>query len=106
MNLKFEKYCCYCGKSLNILDMDYTKEHLVPKSKGGNNLKINKITCCKKCNNWRGDQQLEQFRVHIQYHLNNKIIEKGYTLYDYEIMLENIDYWIGFIGSDKKKFKR
>ena len=104
MRLTFEKYCCYCGKLLNQKDLDYTKEHLVPKSRGGNNSEINKKPCCKKCNNWRGNQTFEQFKTNVQRHLHNKILDRGYTLYDYQIMIENIQYWNDFVASNKKNF--
>jgi len=98
-----KSYCCYCGKFLPYTSFDFTKEHLIPKSKGGNNLLIIKKPCCKNCNSWRGNQSLQTFKSSVNYHLFNSIFENNYTKYDYEIMVENIDYWINYIDVNKSK---
>ena len=102
----FENSCCYCGKCLSITHPDFTKEHLIPKSKGGNNFLINKKPCCKNCNSWRGNQTFSQFKVNVAYCLNNNIFENGYTKYDYFVMIENIDYWKWIVETDLRKFKK
>lgn len=106
MRLVFEKYCCYCGKELNKNDTDFTKEHLVPKSKGGNDSLYNKKPCCKNCNSWRSNMPLSSFLRDVKWYLDNKQIRGKYTFYDYEIMIENIQYWDDFINSGIYKFKR
>lgn len=102
----WDKYCCYCGKPISEKSANYTKEHLIPKSKGGNNLPINKKPCCKTCNGWRGNQSLEQFKISVQYHLNLGLNYKEHTSKDFEIMIENIDYWINYVLTSGNKLKR
>lgn len=55
--------CCYCGCELTI--KIYTKDHLVAKSKGGNNLKANKRACCYGCNMEKGNMSLEEYAEKI-----------------------------------------
>lgn len=45
--------CIYCLCNLTIDTA--TAEHIIPKSKGGNNKRTNLAASCKKCNNIRGD---------------------------------------------------
>jgi len=43
--------CVYCGEDIYCVDSeDYTLDHLVPYSLGGNNYEINLKPCCHKCN--------------------------------------------------------
>ena len=48
--------CAYCGKSLT--DNTATIDHILPKSKGGHNVKSNMCCCCSSCNREKGSQQL------------------------------------------------
>lgn len=95
-------YCCYCGKSLTISMFNFTWEHLLPKSKGGNDTFKNKKPCCKTCNNWRGNQTLEQFYRIVKFHLDRKMGYRELAQYDYKIMLENISYWKDYVDSDTR----
>ena len=58
-NLRFKIFkrdefkCQYCGKGVKegvILEVD----HIIPKSKGGNDTEDNLITSCKECNRGKG----------------------------------------------------
>ncbi len=42
--------CGYCGKSANTID------HVLPKSRGGNDSWENLVACCLRCNNAKGDR--------------------------------------------------
>jgi hypothetical protein len=60
--------CTYCN-----IDIIYnvklknpnrrTKDHIVPKAKGGKGLQHNTCWCCTTCNNIKGDFTLEEFSV-------------------------------------------
>lgn len=47
-------HCAYCGRSGNTID------HVVPRSRGGEDTWENLVTCCFKCNNVKGDRTLAQ----------------------------------------------
>jgi hypothetical protein len=57
--------CVYCGHKYpdNLL----TREHIIPKGKGGRNTWMNCITACKPCNNYKGDRSLEQLGLVLKY---------------------------------------
>ena len=47
--------CQYCGKTGNL-----TIDHIVPRSKGGEDVWENVVTCCVRCNNRKGDRMPEE----------------------------------------------
>lgn len=47
--------CCYCEIRLN--DSNYTKEHVIPKRRGGNKV----LPCCKECNYEKGGMMLSNY---------------------------------------------
>lgn len=52
--------CCYCSVRLNT--GNFSREHVQPKSKGGNNKrKANVLPCCVKCNQQKGNMTLDQY---------------------------------------------
>jgi 5-methylcytosine-specific restriction endonuclease McrA len=47
--------CTYCGNKRNL-----TIDHIIPKSRGGENTWQNLITCCSTCNRYKGDRTPEE----------------------------------------------
>lgn len=53
--LRRDSHCCaYCGKAAATVD------HVVPKSRGGQDSWENMVACCLRCNNKKGDRTLNQ----------------------------------------------
>ena len=50
--------CLYCGGQ--FLEKDLTRDHVVPRSRGGKNAWANVVTACKRCNNHKGDRLPEE----------------------------------------------
>lgn len=61
----FKGHCCYCEIEL-FSGQNFTLEHLVCVSHGGNNEQKNKRPCCKFCNTQRGDKKIEDFLVLLE----------------------------------------
>lgn len=62
------KNCHYCHKPtrVNYVDDDpsldhATLDHVIPKSRGGSNLRENLVLACNKCNNAKSDRSYEDF---------------------------------------------
>ncbi len=53
--------CAYCGKKGGNLTID----HVIPKSKGGNDSWENLITACVKCNNHKGNLTPEEAEMEL-----------------------------------------
>jgi len=49
------RYCIYCGHAFRITQKQRTREHLLPKSRNGNNSPFNKRAACKPCNGEKGN---------------------------------------------------
>lgn len=55
--------CLYCGHT--FADWDLTRDHVVPKSRGGSDLWDNVVAACKRCNHRKGDRLLEEAGVEL-----------------------------------------
>lgn len=82
--------CCYCSKKLH----DPTSEHLIPASKGGNRSQYNLKPCCSRCNQWRGNKDLTEWKNAIA---AKEGIYKKENPVELEIIVSNIDYLINYI---------
>lgn len=54
--------CVYCGSSKNL-----TLDHIMPKSRGGNNDWMNLVTSCMKCNLKKGNRTPEEARMPMKH---------------------------------------
>ena len=77
--------CVYCGSRKNL-----TIDHVIPKSRGGDNSWTNLATCCSPCNRKKGDKTPEE--------ANMKLMVKPYepTLFSEIINPSISDIWVGF----------
>ena len=55
----WEWKCAYCDKDLDVKSA--TIDHIVPKFKGGHNVKSNMVCSCSKCNRSKGSVLLEDW---------------------------------------------
>ncbi len=55
----WEWKCAYCDKELDTTSA--TIDHIIPKFKGGHNIKSNMICSCSKCNRSKGSVLLEDW---------------------------------------------
>ncbi|MBM4157806.1 MAG: HNH endonuclease [Ignavibacteria bacterium] len=59
--LRRDKHKCqYCSSSANL-----TVDHIIPKSKGGEDSWENLVTACIRCNNKKGDRTPEEAKMHL-----------------------------------------
>lgn len=75
--------CCYCEVQLN--KSNYSKDHLIPRSKGGRNKLNNTKDCCKDCNSEKADMTLERYIEYL--HFTNQI----------GVKLRNAKIWLDYI---------
>lgn len=106
------EFCLYCGEKIKN-HKQLTKEHLVPLSKGGNNTLLNKKTCCFACNNWRGNMDLEQWKIEVCMLARNGKKKKRaggygrmYNAQDLTTIVENIFYWQDYISQKGQALMR
>ena len=76
-----------------------TKEHVVPRSWGGNNTLLNKLPCCKRCNESRDNKALEHWLHQIR--CNEKIPK-----YEKTMLEANIEHVIDYVQKHGQKLYR
>ncbi len=52
--------CTYCGSKRNL-----TIDHIIPKSKGGENTWLNLVTCCSSCNRLKGNRTPDEANMKL-----------------------------------------
>ena len=55
------RHCYYCGEQLSRRRA--TKDHIVPRSKGGSNEQTNIVDACRMCNSEKGRLSIDEFRL-------------------------------------------
>lgn len=57
--------CCYCNTPLT--KDNYTREHIIPKDRGGKNTASNLLPCCYDCNNEKDNLMLNSYIQLLNY---------------------------------------
>lgn len=68
--------CAWCGTAAEKCVV-LTLDHLKPHSKGGTNDETNLVTCCKHCNDSRGNRSLKTFARVVAAYANHGITAEG-----------------------------
>lgn len=64
------KMCAYCGRRADTVD------HVVPKTKGGDENPLNLVACCKRCNMKKGNRTLKEAEITFwEGYLNQEVIK-------------------------------
>ena len=79
--------CTYCGSKRNL-----TIDHILPKSRGGENTWMNLVTCCSSCNRLKDDRTPEEANMRL-----------NIKPYEPNIFSEIINSSVGDIWEDFKK---
>lgn len=73
--------CVYCGKNANTVD------HIIPRSKGGQDEADNLVPCCKSCNSSKKDKDLADFLndsfCYTYQEVNHELVRKNNKLMKY-----------------------
>lgn len=79
--------CAYCGEHHNT-HHQLSRDHIMPKSKGGTNTWMNVVTACRDCNSKKSDKTLKEARMELLYapyipnHYENMILQHRTILAD------------------------
>ena len=85
--------CAYCNKELN--ENTATVDHIVPKFKGGHNVRTNMCCCCSQCNKEKASTLLEDWYTER----NNNYCEKRFVRL--KSWMEQKFYPIQILSTDK-----
>lgn len=87
--------CIYCGSKEKL-----TLDHVIPKSKGGNNNWDNLVTCCGNCNVKKGDKDLDSFLNECGLTMHHKPFKPTYLYFVEKINKVSSD-WKQYVGITK-----
>ena len=79
--------CAYCGNHFPNFH-DLSRDHIVPRSRGGENVWMNVVTACKTCNSRKGNKTLKEANMELLYlpyvptHYENMILQNRNILAD------------------------
>ena len=79
--------CAYCGGHFPNYHL-LSRDHIVPKSRGGENTWMNCVTACKECNSKKGHKTLKEAGLELLYvpyepnHYENMILQQRNILAD------------------------
>jgi hypothetical protein len=57
--------CAYCGDHFSTHHL--SRDHIMPRSKGGDDTWMNVVTACRRCNQRKGDKTLKEARLELLY---------------------------------------
>ena len=79
--------CAYCGRHFaNFANL--SRDHIMPKSRGGQNTWMNVVTACRPCNSDKSDQTLKESKMALLYvpyapnHFENLLLQNRNILAD------------------------
>lgn len=58
-----QQLCLYCGR--RFADRDLTRDHILPRSRGGRDTWLNVVTACRRCNQHKGRFTPEEWGVEL-----------------------------------------
>lgn len=102
----FLKRCAYCKRYFDDTAIVKTKDHVVPVSKGGVDLKINRVPCCYDCNQWKDDKMLKNWLEEVKYILKKEKWRPPYDKKILTIMITGISQQIEHQNKNKKKISK
>jgi 5-methylcytosine-specific restriction endonuclease McrA len=76
--------CVYCGSGANL-----TLDHVLPRSRGGDNSWENLVTCCRKCNAKKDDRTPEEARMRMRH-------KPFVPTFSHIISSENLEFDVSF----------
>lgn len=77
VHAKYNGHCAYCGKGISLKEMQV--DHIHPKCGGGTNDRHNLNPSCRRCNHYKRDYPLNQFRdlmLTLYERIQNQYIDK------------------------------
>lgn len=87
--------CAYCGFYFN--EVDLTRDHINPVSRGGLNNWTNCVTSCKKCNNKKDDMLPEEAGMMLKYVPYVPDRAEGLILQNRSILVDQMEFLKNFL---------
>jgi 5-methylcytosine-specific restriction endonuclease McrA len=95
--------CAYCG--IILTESKLTRDHIVPKSKGGANAWMNVVTCCSKCNQKKDDRPLEQTGMQLLYAPYVPSRAEYLLLQNRNVLYDQMEFLLSFVPQNSRAWE-
>lgn len=95
--------CAYCGNVFG--DSKLTRDHIMPKSRGGKDTWLNCVTCCGKCNQRKDDKTLEEVGMKLLYTPYIPSRAEHLILANRNVLADQMEFLLGFLP-DSSRIKK
>lgn len=92
--------CGYCANTFPKSDL--TRDHVVPKSKGGENTWTNLVTACKKCNHKKSNRTPKEASMPLIYVPYVPNYNEHLILQNKKILVDQMDYLMQGVSANSK----
>jgi hypothetical protein len=95
--------CAYCGKIHP--DSKLTRDHVIPKSKGGKDIWTNVVTACGSCNSKKDDRLLEDCGMKLLYIPYMPTRAEHLILSNRNVLADQMEFLMAFLP-ESSRFKK
>jgi len=96
--------CAYCGKIFS--DLRLTRDHVVPRSRGGADKWTNVVTACERCNHMKDDLLLEECGMELLYVPYAPNLAEALILENRRVLACQMEYLASFIPEHSRVWER
>jgi 5-methylcytosine-specific restriction endonuclease McrA len=95
--------CAYCGIILS--ESKLTRDHIVPKSRGGANSWMNVVSCCAKCNQKKDDRSLEEASMQLLYAPYIPSRAEYLLLQNRNVLFDQMEFLLAFVPPNSRAWE-
>ena len=95
--------CAYCGKVHK--EMNLTRDHIIPRSKDGEDTWMNVVTACARCNQRKDDKMLDVAGMQLLFAPYVPSRAEHLILANRSILADQMDFLLAFVD-EKSRFKK
>lgn len=92
--------CAYCGSVKK--DSDLSRDHIMPRSRGGKDIWANVVTCCTKCNQHKDDHTLEEVGMKLLYVPYAPSYAEHLILANRNVLADQMEFLLSFIPDNSR----
>ena len=92
--------CAYCGE--HFKDLDLSRDHVHPVSKGGQDVWTNVVTACRHCNNRKADRVLSETDLELLYLPYQPNRFEHFILQNRHILADQMEFLLPKVGKGSR----
>lgn len=92
--------CAYCGNLFK--EASLTRDHIIPRAKGGQDVWMNVVTACSKCNQRKDDKTLEETGMQLLYLPYVPSRAEHLILANRNVLFDQMEFLLAFIPEESR----